>query len=89
MQEIEKLRAELDQIHIEMTTLFRKRLAVTQKIWEIKKARELPFFDPKREDEIIHRFDSSISSSEERLAVQNFLKSILAETKKFLEVKLK
>ncbi len=89
MQEIEKIRDEVDQIHIELARLFRQRLALTQKIWEIKKAEGLPLIDQKREDIIIHRFDQSIPHADEQVVVQNFFKSVLAETRKYLEVKLK
>lgn len=89
MQEIEKLRSEIDQIHVEITRLFRHRLEVTSQIWEIKKAQSLPLFDEKREDQIIHRFDEALSSPEEKQAVQNFQKFILTETRKYLETKLR
>ncbi len=89
MREIDKLRSEIDQIHGELAALFQRRLTLTKKIWEIKKANQLSFFDQKREDGIIHRFDSSIPDADERMAVQNFFKSILSESKKYLEVKLK
>ena len=87
MQEIEKLRAEIDQIHEELTALFRRRLALTKKIWEIKKAKSLPLFDPKREEEIFHQFDHMISESDEKKAVHSFYKFILRETKVYLEAK--
>ncbi|MBL7556586.1 MAG: chorismate mutase [Bdellovibrionaceae bacterium] len=89
MQEIDKIRSEIDQIHGDLATLFQRRLTLTKKIWEIKKNNQLSFFDQKRENDIIHRFDSSISDADERMAVQNFFKSILSESKKYLEVKLK
>lgn len=89
MHEIDKIRSEIDQIHSDLAGLFQRRLALTKKIWEIKKANQLSFFDQKREDGIIHRFDSSIEDTDERLAVQNFFKSILSESKKYLEAKLK
>jgi chorismate mutase len=89
MQEIEKIRHEIDLIHAEMASLFRKRLELTEKIWQIKKEQSRPFFDAKRENEIIHRFDDQISRVEEKQALQNFFKSLLAENKKYLEGKLK
>lgn len=89
MHEIDKIRSEIDQIHGDLAVLFQRRLTLTKKIWDIKKANQLSFLDQKREDEIIHRFDSSISDTDERTALQNFFKSILSESKKYLEVKLK
>jgi chorismate mutase len=89
MQEIEKLRSEIDQIHLEMAALFRRRLQITEKIWEIKKSQDLPFFDAAREDAIIHQFDGQVSDPVEQKVLQNFLKSVLNENKKYLEMKLK
>jgi chorismate mutase / prephenate dehydratase len=89
MQEIDKLRSEIDQIHVELARLFKQRLALTKKIWEIKKAKKLPFFDKQREDAIIHQFDSSTSDNDEQIAMQSFFKCILTETRKYLEAKLK
>jgi chorismate mutase len=89
MQNIDSLRAEIDQIHQDMVHLFQKRLALTEKIWEIKKSEQMPFFDGKREEQIIHRFDSRILDPMEKKAVQGFLASILLESRKYLETKIK
>ena len=89
MQEIEKLRADLDEIQAELVSLFRRRLVITQKIWRIKKSTDLALSDLPREHAMIHRFDAEISEEIEQTAVQNFSKNILSETKKYLEAKLK
>lgn len=89
MQEIDKLRSEIDQIHTELAGLFKKRLQLTRKVWEIKKANQMQFIDPIRENAIIHQFDESTPQEVEKIALQNFFKCILAETKKYLEATLK
>lgn len=89
MQEIEKLRSEIDHIQTELAQLFRRRLQVTQQIWEIKKSQGLPLFDAERERHIIHRFDDQINDVHEQQALRNFLQSALIENKKYLETKLK
>lgn len=89
MQEIEKLRSEIDQIHVEMARLFLRRLVVTEKIWQIKKAHQLPLIDQQREQSIIHKFDTSSLGMNEQLALQNFFKNLISENKKFLEAKIK
>lgn len=89
MHDIEKLRLEIDQIHWELADLFRRRLALTTRVWEIKKAQGLSFVDQKREDEIIHRFDGATTDPQEKTAIQNFFKSILRESKMYLEAKIK
>lgn len=89
MREIDTIRSEIDQIHSDMAKLFQRRLVLTKKIWEIKKVNRMSFFDPKREESIIHRFDDLVTDIDERVALQNFFKSILNESKEYLEVKLK
>lgn len=89
MHDIDKLRSEIDSIHIEMARLFKRRLEITQKIWEIKKTNALPFHDQKREDLLIHQFDQSTADQLEQVALQNFIKCLLAENKKFLEARVK
>lgn len=84
MQEIEKLRSEIDQIHAEMASLFRRRLALAKRIWEIKKNNQMSFLDTKREIEIIHRFDGASEQPAERVALQNFFRFILSETKQYI-----
>lgn len=89
MQEIDKIRSEIDQIHGELAKLFQRRLILAKKIWELKKSNHLSFVDPNRETMIIHRFDGTIADAEERIAVQSFFKSLLLESRKYLEAKLK
>jgi chorismate mutase len=89
MQEIEKIRSEIDEIHVELARLFRQRLVLAQKIWELKKDQNISYLDSNRESKIIYKFDAVISQNEEKEAVQNFFKCILLETKKYLEVRLK
>lgn len=89
MQEIEKLRAEMDKIHIELSLLLQKRLDLTQKIWQIKKAQQLPLLDLNREELILQKVKSSTTDSDQQLFLSQVFKSILVETKKYLEAKLK
>jgi chorismate mutase len=89
VQKIDQLRTEIDQIHVDMARLFRQRLLLSQKIWEIKKNNNIPLIDSDREKKIIHQFDLLIDDPNEQLAVQRFLKNILIETQSFLKAYLK
>ena len=89
MQEIDQLRAQIDQLHSQMAGLLRQRLKLTEKIWNLKKAQQIALHDSNRENAIIHQFDDSSSNELEKIALQNFFKSILSENKKYLETKLK
>ena len=89
MQEIEKLRGEIDQIHDEIAQLFRRRLRLTQKIWQIKQKNQYSFIDQNRETEIIHRYDNAITDIEEKKAVQSFFKNLLLVSREYLKVEFK
>lgn len=52
---IEELRREIDETDEKITELFIKRLALSRKIGRIKKEKNLPVLDEKREEEIIEK----------------------------------
>ena len=54
-KELQKLRNEIDQIDREILTLLNKRASVALKIAEIKKAKELSYYDPVREKKLINK----------------------------------
>lgn len=87
MHEIDKLRAEMDKIHIELGLLLQKRLDLTEKIWQIKKQQQLPLVDLNREDLILQKIKKSVSDSEQQTFLTEIFKNILVETKKYLEAK--
>lgn len=53
MSELETYRAQIDAIDAELSQLFLRRMAVTQKVGEYKKAQGLPVLDPAREKQVI------------------------------------
>lgn len=89
MQEIEKLRAEMDQVHNELVRLFQKRLDITQKIWQIKKANQMPFLDPAREDLILQKIEKLTEDEDQKSFLTQIFKTVLVQTKIYLKAKLK
>lgn len=87
--DINSLRSQIDQIHLDLGRLFQERLELNLKIWQLKKLNQLPLLDEKRESEIIHRFDSWTENENEKLALQNFFKTILNESKTYTGKQLK
>lgn len=87
--EINKLRTQIDQIHVDLGRLFLQRLQLNLKIWELKKQHQLPLLDSTRESEIIHRFDAKAENENEKMALQNFFKTILIESKNYTGKQLK
>jgi chorismate mutase len=95
MDEISKLRSEIDQIQIELAELFRRRLKTSKRIWEIKEASALNFIDPERELEIKNQI-SKLSqempgevNEAEKKALRNFLQMSLEESKTCLKAQFK
>ena len=85
---MKKLRSEINKIHKQIFKLLIKRVLVTQKIWEIKKQKNIKLTDLKREQEIIHMFDHHKkikNNSELKKMVQKIQKTILTENIKYLK----
>ena len=83
-EQLQILRSEIDDIHAEMVRLFRLRLQVVRKIWSLKKISNRALLDPSREETLIHQFDGTVTDPAEQSTVQNFLRFILAESKKYM-----
>lgn len=89
MPEITKLRAEMDQVHIELVQLLQKRLDLTEKIWQIKKAQQIPLIDLNREDLILQKVKGFAVDEEQEIFLNQVFNTILTEAKKYLKAKLK
>lgn len=58
---IEEARKEIDKIDGELLKLFEKRMSLSAEIAEEKKEKNLPVFNPKREEEIIKKIGEKSS----------------------------
>ncbi len=87
--ELQNLRSQIDQIHMDLGRLFQQRLQLNLQIWKIKNTNELPLIDSKRENELIHQFDHFAKNENETIALQNFFKVVLSESKSFTVKELK
>lgn len=84
MSKIDQLRSEIDEIHRLILPLFLKRLDLAQAIWIEKSKAKIENYDLKREDHLIHQFDDSLSTEEQKKAVQALQKQLLLLTKDYL-----
>lgn len=55
MDEIFKLREEIDEIDNELVKLFEKRMSISKKVAEYKRVNGMPIYDETREREIIKK----------------------------------
>ena len=55
LQNLDELRAEIDQIDKQMVELFQKRMEVCSRVSDYKRAHDLPVFAPDRERALLAR----------------------------------
>lgn len=74
--ELNLLRKKIDEIDEKLLNLLKERLEVSKKIGEIKKKKNMPIYDPIREQEII---DMSIGdfNEEEKIYAVRFLRTLM------------
>ena len=74
--EISNLRDEINKIDGEMLALFEKRMDVSRKIGEYKKANNIPVTDKEREKVVIERAKNAVSKENSEFAEEFFKKLI-------------
>lgn len=74
MDELEKLRKEIDQIDSKIANNLKKRLGTIEKIRKFKKKSNLDIKDPKRETEIMSKLETDYE--------KNVFKEILKQSRK-------
>lgn len=84
---MDKLRHEIDTLHLEMAALFLKRLQLTEQIWVDKLKQRLPLTDAQREAYLIHMLDHIDELKENpqlRNAYHKFVKNLIEVNKQYL-----
>jgi len=78
MNNIPKLREEIDNIDSKLIKYLDKRFTIVKRIHKIKKQSDIPTLDKNREKEILKKTDSSKNKTK----IKNVFKKILEEAKK-------
>lgn len=78
MESLNELRTQIDDIDAQLTALFERRMAVTQKVGELKKAKGLPVLDRSREETVIAGKESLLKNKYLKTEIKDFFGSILA-----------
>lgn len=84
MEELKKIRDEIDTIDYQMAKLYEKRMQAVQKVVQYKKEHHLPVFDANREQEILQRNANWVEKAY-RQSYTNFQKYVMDESKRFQE----
>ena len=78
MQDIQTLRAQLDQIDREIMDLVEKRLEVSRAVARWKSARGLPVLDAAREEQVLETRAAMIRETELKEYVRTLFRDIMA-----------
>ncbi len=74
---LDNLRAEISKIDQEILSLLSERMNLSKKVAEYKKEKNLPIFDPKRENELLTRYQASVDFD-----VSSIYRAIMEESKR-------
>lgn len=81
-------RIEIDEIQKKIVDLLLQRKKLVLEIAKYKKTNQLPLTDQERESQLLHQFDQKLKEQGEEKYLpylQNILKSIITENKKYVE----
>ena len=77
MDELQRLRGEIDAIDRELVELFRRRMAVTRQVGEYKRAKGVPVLDQERERQLLQN-KGELAGEELRPAVITLFQTVMA-----------
>lgn len=77
MDELQRLRGEIDAIDRELVELFRRRMAVTRQVGEYKRAEGIPVLDPERERQLLQS-KGELAGEELRPAAITLFQTVMA-----------
>lgn len=81
MEDLKKLRDDIDSIDEELITLFQKRMETVLKVAEYKKKNNIPILNANREDEVINKNSKLIYNEDFKKPVEEFLKDVMKISK--------
>lgn len=81
--ELLKAREDIDSVDKELAVLFEKRMAAVRQVVAYKQQKNLPIFDPKRENEVIEKNLLRLEDATLSPYFSEFLKSLMTVSKKY------
>lgn len=88
MDELHKLRQEIDQIDNELVKLFEKRMNISKKVADYKRINNIPIFDEARESKVIEKNIDKLNDKSLRHELEEFYKVIFRISKDIQEREL-
>lgn len=88
MEDLKKLRDDIDSIDKELIELFQKRMETVLKVAEYKKKNNVPILNASRENEVIKKNSKLIYNEDFKKPVEQFLKDIMKISKNLQEKRI-
>ena len=85
MNDLNKLREQINIIDKEMLDLFEKRMNFSKSIAKYKKENNLPIFNKERENEVINNNKELLENKEYSIYYEKFIKSLMDISKEYQE----
>ena len=86
---IDEIRQAINQIDQELLQLFNRRAALALEIGHIKRARNLPIYDPQREKAIFERMKSDNPGPLDNAAIVRLFERVIDESRSLERLKSK
>jgi len=81
MNELEKLRKEIDEYDVELTKVFEKRMETVLKVAKYKKENDIQVLNTSREKEVIEKNISYLKNPDFKDAIRKYFESIMKISK--------
>lgn len=78
MEDLQKLRNEIDEIDSKLVKLFERRMEVVGKVGEYKKKNNVPILNQNRENEVIEKNSNKVENKSLKSAVKEFFNSLMS-----------
>ena len=85
MNDLNKLREQINIIDKEMLDLFEKRMNLSKSIAKYKKENNLPIYNKERENEVINNNKELLENKEYSIYYEKFIKSLMDISKEYQE----
>lgn len=83
MNELEKIREEINEIDFEIIKLFKKRFNCIEKVLSYKKENGLPVFDESREKELLEKNKALLNNNALWMYYEEWFKAMLKVSKDY------
>ncbi len=80
--ELEELRRAIDEVDQQILDLVRRRVALVLEVGEVKRARQMPVYDPERERRVLERLSEKAQPPLDATTVRRIFERLIDESRR-------